>query len=406
MPDLEDTADLLNTSILVVAYDEYTVCVKASLNNLETTMNVSPISTTRIHKDHPKDQIIRDINSATQTRRMTKISEELAMPKDKYVADILKKFDFSLVKTASTPIETNKVLLNDEEAKDVFQVTPKTSHLHAVKRIFRYLKGQPKLGLWYPRDSPFDLEAFLIVIMLELALTENPQQEFVDQHNMVACLERTKENAEFHQIVDFLTTSSIHYTLTQIHSIVDGKTVVISKSSVRSNLHFNDEDGITCMLRNLDPTFKKFLMYPRFLQLFLNNQIALAEPFNDVYVTPVHDKKVFTNMKRQNKDFSGIISPLFASMLVPQVVEGEGSGQPSELQPPSSTAPPSLEEQVTTIASQPQKTYTPRRAKRGQDTKIPQSSGPPKKVGDEAVYTGEDDRVVRVATTATSLEAE
>ncbi|GJS35803.1 hypothetical protein Tco_0534185 [Tanacetum coccineum] len=41
-----------------------------------------------------------------------------------------------------------------------FHVTPKTSHLHAVKRIFRYLKGQPKLGLWYPRDSPFDLEAF------------------------------------------------------------------------------------------------------------------------------------------------------------------------------------------------------------------------------------------------------
>ncbi|GKD45602.1 hypothetical protein Tco_1270247 [Tanacetum coccineum] len=42
-----------------------------------------------------------------------------------------------------------------------FQVTPKVSHLHVVKRIFRYLKGQPKLGLWYPRDSPFDLEAFL-----------------------------------------------------------------------------------------------------------------------------------------------------------------------------------------------------------------------------------------------------
>ncbi|GJX83882.1 putative ribonuclease H-like domain-containing protein [Tanacetum coccineum] len=110
---------------------------------------------------------------------------------DKYVADILKKFDFTTVKAASTPIETNKALNKDEEAKDVdvhlyrsmirslmyltasrpdimfaicacarFQVTPKTSHLHAVKRIFRYLKGQPKLGLWYPRDSPFDLEAF------------------------------------------------------------------------------------------------------------------------------------------------------------------------------------------------------------------------------------------------------
>ncbi|GJY52904.1 hypothetical protein Tco_0444568 [Tanacetum coccineum] len=41
-----------------------------------------------------------------------------------------------------------------------FQVNPKTSHLSAVKRIFRYLKGKPKLGLWYPRVSSFDLEAY------------------------------------------------------------------------------------------------------------------------------------------------------------------------------------------------------------------------------------------------------
>ncbi|GJU43834.1 putative ribonuclease H-like domain-containing protein [Tanacetum coccineum] len=110
---------------------------------------------------------------------------------DKYVDEILKKFGFSTVKTASTPMETSKPLLKDAEAEDVdvhlyrsmigslmyltasrpdimfvvcacarFQVTPKVSHLHAVKRIFRYLKGQPKLGLWYPKDSPFDLEAY------------------------------------------------------------------------------------------------------------------------------------------------------------------------------------------------------------------------------------------------------
>ncbi|GKG06657.1 hypothetical protein Tco_0329626 [Tanacetum coccineum] len=41
-----------------------------------------------------------------------------------------------------------------------FQVTSKTSHLSAVKRIFRYLKGKPKLGLWYPRESSFDLESY------------------------------------------------------------------------------------------------------------------------------------------------------------------------------------------------------------------------------------------------------
>ncbi|GJT57510.1 hypothetical protein Tco_0992564 [Tanacetum coccineum] len=51
-------------------------------------------------------------------------------------------------------------LLASVFCKIKFQVTPKVSHLHAVKRIFRYLKGRPKLGLWYPRDSPFDLEAF------------------------------------------------------------------------------------------------------------------------------------------------------------------------------------------------------------------------------------------------------
>ncbi|GKA97618.1 putative ribonuclease H-like domain-containing protein [Tanacetum coccineum] len=70
---------LENTGIFNDAYDDREVGAEVDLNNLETTMNVSPIPTSRIHKDHPIDQIIGDINSATQTRRMTKISEEHAM---------------------------------------------------------------------------------------------------------------------------------------------------------------------------------------------------------------------------------------------------------------------------------------------------------------------------------------
>ncbi|GKE95448.1 hypothetical protein Tco_1580303, partial [Tanacetum coccineum] len=50
MPDLEDS-----TGIFRDAYDDEDVGAKAGLNNLKTTMNVSPILTTRIHKDHPKD---------------------------------------------------------------------------------------------------------------------------------------------------------------------------------------------------------------------------------------------------------------------------------------------------------------------------------------------------------------
>ncbi|GJW33427.1 putative ribonuclease H-like domain-containing protein [Tanacetum coccineum] len=115
----------------------------------------------------------------------------LFISQDKYVADMLKKFDLASVKTAITPMETKMALTKDEESADVdvhlyrsmigslmyltasrpdimfvvcacsrFQVNPKVSHLIAVKRIFKYLKGKPNLGLWYPRESPFALEAF------------------------------------------------------------------------------------------------------------------------------------------------------------------------------------------------------------------------------------------------------
>ncbi|GJX69352.1 putative ribonuclease H-like domain-containing protein [Tanacetum coccineum] len=74
---------------------------------------------------------------------------------DKYVAEILKKFDFATVKTTSTPMEPNKALVKDEESEDV------DVHLYrSMIDSLIYLKGQPKLGLWYPKDSPFDLEAY------------------------------------------------------------------------------------------------------------------------------------------------------------------------------------------------------------------------------------------------------
>ncbi|GJS59264.1 putative ribonuclease H-like domain-containing protein [Tanacetum coccineum] len=84
---------------------------------------------------------------------------DLFISQDKYVADMLKKFDLASVKTTITPMETKMALTKDEEGADV-DVNPKVLHLIAVKRIFKYLKGKPNLGLWYPRESPFDLEAF------------------------------------------------------------------------------------------------------------------------------------------------------------------------------------------------------------------------------------------------------
>nr|GEU99095.1 putative ribonuclease H-like domain-containing protein [Tanacetum cinerariifolium] len=67
---------------------------------------------------------------------------------DKYVAKILRKCSFTNVKSASTPIETEKPLLKDPDGEDV--------DVH----IYRYLKGKPHLGLWYPIDSLFNLVAY------------------------------------------------------------------------------------------------------------------------------------------------------------------------------------------------------------------------------------------------------
>nr|GEZ02063.1 hypothetical protein [Tanacetum cinerariifolium] len=79
MSDLEDTIDLQDIRIFSGAYDDEVEGVKADFNNLEPTKVVSPIPITKIYKDHPKEQIIKDPLSAPQTRRMIKTSQEHVM---------------------------------------------------------------------------------------------------------------------------------------------------------------------------------------------------------------------------------------------------------------------------------------------------------------------------------------
>ncbi|GJY06136.1 uncharacterized mitochondrial protein-like protein [Tanacetum coccineum] len=185
---------------------------------------------------------------------------------DKYVTEILKKFSFTDVKTASTPMETQKLLLKDEDGEEVdvhlyrsmigslmyltssrpdimfavcacarYQVNPKVSHLHVVKIIFRYLKSQPKLCLWYPKDLPFDLVAY------------------TNSDYSGESLDRNSTTGGFKQIVDFLNANPIRYALTinptiytscieqfwatvkvktvnrevQLQALVDGKKIII-----------------------------------------------------------------------------------------------------------------------------------------------------------------------------------
>ncbi|GJX51635.1 hypothetical protein Tco_0278480 [Tanacetum coccineum] len=256
---------------------------------------------------------------------------------------------------------------------------------------------------------------------------------------MVAYLKKTDGNAEFHEIVDFLTRSFIHHALTvspivsttfveqfwtsakskiinnvrHITAKVAGKPVSISEASIRSDLLFDDANGIDSlpnqaifdaiqlmgyegdltvltfnkalfspqwrflfhtmnhcisskstswdqiltniatavicltstqkynfsklifdgMLRHLDAK-KKFVMYPCFISIFLDKQLANVPVPLDHFLVNALTSNVFSFMVKKGKHFSGNVTPLFASMLVqPTEDEGALSERPSEAQP-------------------------------------------------------------------------
>ncbi|GKB52840.1 putative ribonuclease H-like domain-containing protein [Tanacetum coccineum] len=177
-----------------------------------------------------------------------------------------------------------------------YQVNPKVSHLHAVKRIFRYLKG--------------------------CALHKEHQSRF--------------------KSISGLTS----------HCLMDGKKIIITESTVRRDLQLEDAEGVDCLpnstiFEQLTLIGSKTTTWNEFSSTMASAIICLANP-TDPYNTPTFI-------------------------------------QPS--------------------TSQPQKKQKLRKPKR-KDTQIPQSSGLTEHVADKAVYKELDDSLVRVATTASSLEAE
>nr|GEX16614.1 putative ribonuclease H-like domain-containing protein [Tanacetum cinerariifolium] len=492
MPKLED---------IVYLDDEEDVGAGADLSNLKTNISVSPILTTRVHKDHPVTQIIGDLTSAPQTRSMTRMVKEKGglhqindedfhtyLPKGKraigskwvfknkkdergivirnkarivtqghtqeegidynevfalvarikaiwlflsyacfmgfkvYQMDVKSAFLYGTIKEevyVCQPLGFEDLDYPDQVYKVVkalyglhhaprawsmigssmyrtlsrpdimfvvcacarFQVTAKVSHLHAVKRIFRYLKGKPHLGLWYPEDSPFNLVAYFdsdyVRASLDRKSTTGGCQflavvlKFMDSksvaglwgekssmkllewnlhvHNYFKCWSNTtpqivinspcltdiknrlfqskcKELASLKQTTLGKDTSN---------SFMAGglpktkcKKVVVSEDVVRRDLHLDDADGVEClpneeifadlarmgykkpppkltfykvMVRNVDSP-SKFLMYPHFIQVVINNQVDDLTSHNTRYTSPALTQKVFANMRRVGKE--------------------------------------------------------------------------------------------------------
>ncbi|GJW88979.1 hypothetical protein Tco_0164319 [Tanacetum coccineum] len=248
--------------------------------------------------------------------------------------------------------------------------------------------------------------------------------KFDDSHNMVAFLAKPTESDGFEQILDFLIANPIKYALTVNPTIYTtyGKKVIITKTSVRRDLQLEEAEGIEClpnadifeqlalmgaksttwnefsstmasaiiclatnqkfnfskyifesMVKNVDSSVK-FLMYPRFVQVFLDKQVGDMSTHDEIFVTPSHTKKVFGNMKRVGKGFSRAVTPLFPTMMVQAQEEmGEGSAMPTD---------PHHTPIIQPSTSQPQKKQS--RRKQRKDTEIPQSSGPTEPIADEA----------------------
>ncbi|GJS48216.1 putative ribonuclease H-like domain-containing protein [Tanacetum coccineum] len=215
--------------------------------------------------------------------------------------------------------------------------------------------------------------------------------------------EKPEESDGFEEIIDFLNASYVQYALTvnptiyttcieqfwasakakifngerQIQALVDKKKVIITKTSIRSDVKLDDAEGINClptvtifcrtgnngttawnefsstmasaiiflatnqtfnfskyifdnMVKHLEGGVK-FLMYPRFVQVFLDKQVEGMIRHKEVYVTPSHTKKVFANMKRSGKCFSRRVIPLFLTMMIQASKDmGEDSATPSD----------------------------------------------------------------------------
>ncbi|GJX18599.1 uncharacterized mitochondrial protein-like protein [Tanacetum coccineum] len=516
MPALED---------IVYSDDDEDVDAEAHMNNLDAFMPVSPILTTRIHEDHPIEQIIGDLNSAPQTRRMSKNLEEhgfeellqfklqkvwtlvdlpnrkraigtkwvfrnksaflygkieeevyvcqppgfedpdfhdrvykvekalyglhqapracefeklmhkkfqmssmgeltfflglqvkhkkdgIFISQDKYVTKILKKFGFTDVKTASTPMETQKPLLKDEDvcACARYQVNQKISHIHAVKRIFSLDKKSTIGGCQFLGSRLISWQCKKQIVVVN-SITEAEYMAASSCCGQVLWIQNQlldygdSNEKKLIQMIKIHTNKNVAYLLTkafdkgigvnagdsnlmllginllllgkvnaarhnllllvaktvngkvQLQALVDGKKVIITESTIRRDLHLEDVEGVDCLpnatiFEQLTLIGDKTTAWNEFSSIMASAIICLAtnQKFN-------FSKYIFESMVKNLNNVGNFL-------------------------------------------------MYPRRPKR-KDTEVPQPSGPITNVADEVVNKEMDDSLVRAATTASSLEAE
>nr|GEU64025.1 ribonuclease H-like domain-containing protein [Tanacetum cinerariifolium] len=376
---LLDDPDMLELEDITYSTDEDDVGAEADFNNLETSITVSPIPTTRVHKDHLVTQIIGDLSYATQTKSMTRVAKDQGFKDPDYpdkVCKVVKAF-YGLHQAPRAWYETlDNYLLENGFQRD------KIDQTLFIKR---------RKGVNTPRSDEDILE------LMELTVFLLPSEEKV----------RIKVSTVDLQVSAFWNSVAVKKVndVTQLQALVDKKKLVITKASIRDVLRLDDTEGIECLpnekifaelarigyekpstklafykafflsqwkflidtilqcmsakrtswnefsssmasaviclysgikfnfskyifnslVRNVDST-TKFYLYLRFLQVMIRKQVGDLSSHSTKYTSPALTQKVFANMRRLDKGFSGVKTLLFEGMIVEQQVD-EGDAE-------------------------------------------------------------------------------
>ncbi|GJV45721.1 hypothetical protein Tco_1430257 [Tanacetum coccineum] len=262
-------------------------------------------------------------------------------------------------------METSKPLLKDAEAEDVDQTIVANSTTKAEYVVAANCCGQfvDEGGVeCLPSTTIFEELARMGYEKLSQKLTFykaffSPQWKFL-----------------IHTILQYLSAKMTDWN-------EFSSTVVSTIICLATNQKFNFSKYILeGMLRNLDTKAANFLMYPRFIQLFVNQMEGLSSHHRK-YIVPCHTKKIFANMRRVNKDFSGNNTPLFPTMVV-QTQTPPPTITPTPTTTTSTPTPTPLPATTSIQSSQPQKQRVRRLTRKETE---------PTMVVDEAVHIESND---------------
>nr|GEX81386.1 putative ribonuclease H-like domain-containing protein [Tanacetum cinerariifolium] len=413
MPTLED---------IIYSDDEEDVGAEADFSNLETSINVSPVLITRVHKDHLVTQIIGNLSSAPQTRSMARMVKEqgegidyeavfapvarieairlflayasfmgfmvyqmdvksaflygtikeevyvcqppgfedpdypdkmstmveltfflglqvkqmvdgIFISQDKYVAEILRKFGLTDRKSASTPMTLRSLYLK-------ILMVRMWMYIYTVKWIFSYPKGKPHLGLWYPKDLPFNLVAYSVSdyagASLDRKSTTGGCQFLGCKLISWQCKKQivfTTSSTKAEYVADqFWTSVSIKNTndVVRLQALIDRRKVIITEDTIRQALRLDNAAGVDCL-----PNEEIFAKLARMGYEKPSTKLTFYKDVKDVAEDENDDNEVFVDPTPPSPT-PAIPSPSPTQEHIPSPPQAQ-TAQPSSPPPPQPT---------------------------------------------------------------------